>query len=41
MPHDSSINVKEIIIPTEKREKVLNELRQVLKELNIIKYLIY
>ena len=37
----NSIDVEEIIIPPEKREEILNELRQVLQKWNTIKYLSY
>ena len=36
-----SRNVEEIIISPEKREEILNELRQVSKKWNVIKYLKY
>ena len=36
-----SRNVEEIIISLEKREEILNELRQVSKKWNVIKYLKY
>ena len=41
-PDENPRNVKEIIIPLEKREEILNELRQVLlQKWNAIKYLSY
>ena len=39
LPDENSRNVEEVIIPPEKREKILNELRQVLYKWNTIKYL--
>ena len=38
---ENSRNVEEIIIPQEKREGISNELRQILKKWNSIKYLSY
>ena len=37
----NSRNVEEIVIQLEKREKILNELRQVLQNLSTIKYVNY
>ena len=39
LPDENSRNVEEVIIPPEQREKILNELRQVLYKWNTIKYL--
>ena len=38
---ENSKNLEEIVIPPEKREEILNELRQVLKKWNIINNLSY
>ena len=38
---ENSRNVEEIIIPQEKREGISNELRQILKKWDSIKYLSY
>ena len=41
MIDESLRNVKEIIIPPEKKEEILNELKQVLWKRNTIKFLSY
>ena len=41
VPDENSRNVEKLIIPPEKGEKILNELRQVLQKWNIIRYLNY
>ena len=38
---ENSKNLEEIVIPPEKREEILNELRQVLKKWNTINNLSY
>ena len=40
-PEANSTNAEETVIPTEKREEILNELRQVLSRWNTIKDLNY
>ena len=39
--NENSRNVEELIAPPEKREEILNKLRQVLKKWNTVKYLTY
>ena len=40
-PDENPRNVEEVIIPSEKRDEILNELRKLLKRWNTMKYLNY